>query len=98
MPPKGYVIAQVNEIHDQDGVAKYRNLVGPIVEKFNGRFLIRGGFAERIEGTDPCGRVEVIEFPDVAQAKAWYDSVEYQAALALRLAASTTTVMIVKGV
>ena len=97
MLPKGYVIAQITGIHDQDSYASYRELVGQTVANYNGRFIVRGGAAERIEGADPCGRVVIIEFSSVAQAKAWYDSAEYQAALALRLAASTGTVMIVAG-
>ena len=97
MPHKGYVIAQVFEIHDQDGFAKYRELVGPTVAKYDGEFIVRGGGAERIEGTAPCGRVVVIEFSSVEQAKSWYNSAEYQAALALRLPVSTVEVMIVEG-
>ena len=98
MPAKGYVIAQVIAIHDQDGFARYRELVGPTVTKYDGRFIVRGGAAERIEGTAPCGRVVVIEFASVAQAKSWYHSAEYQAVLALRLPVSTVEVMIVEGV
>ena len=97
MPHKGYVIAQVIEIRDQDGFDQYRELVGPSVAKYDGRFIVRGGAAERIEGAAPCGRVVVIEFSSVAQAKSWYNSAEYQAALALRLPVSTVEVMIVEG-
>ena len=42
MPHKGYVIAQVIEIHDQDGFDRYRELVGPAVAKYDGQFLVRG--------------------------------------------------------
>ena len=97
MLPKGYVIAQITEIHDQDSYASYRELVGQTVTNYLGQFIVRGGAAERIEGADPCGRIVIIEFPSVAQAKAWYGSADYRAALALRLAASTGTVMIVAG-
>ena len=97
MPPKGYVIAQVHEISDQEGFAKYRELVGPSVASYDGHFIVRGGHAKRIEGTAPCGRVVVIEFSSVAQAKAWYYSADYQAALALRQPVSTVEVMIVEG-
>ena len=97
MPPKGYVIAQIAQIDDQESYARYRELVGPTVASHNGQFLVRGGAAQRIEGNEPCGRVVIIEFPSVAHATAWYNSDEYQTALALRLAASTGTVMIVEG-
>ena len=97
MPPKAYVIAQIAQIDDQENYACYRDLVGPTVASHNGRFLVRGGPAQRIEGDEPCGRMVIIEFPSVAQATAWYNSAEYQTALALRLASSTGTVMIVEG-
>ena len=97
MPPKGYVIAQIAQIDDQETYARYRDLVGPTVASHSGRFLVRGGAAQRIEGDEPCGRVVIIEFPSVAQATAWYNSADYQTALALRLASSTGTVMIVEG-
>ena len=97
MPPKGYVIAQVHEISDQEGFAKYRELVGPSVASYDGQFIVRGGQAERIEGMAPCGRVVVIEFSSMAQAKAWYYSADYQAAVAVRQPVSTIEVMIVEG-
>ena len=97
MPSKGYVIAQVHEISDQEGFAKYRELVGPSVASYDGQFIVRGAQAERIEGAALCGRVVVIEFSSVAQAKDWYYSADYQAALALRRPVSTVEVMIVEG-
>lgn len=97
MTPKGYVIAQIAEIHDHDSYARYRELTQQTVAEHEGRFIVRGGAAERVEGVGDCGRVVVIEFPSIATAKAWYGSAEYQAALALRLAASTGTVMLVEG-
>lgn len=98
MAAKGYVIAQIAEIRDQVSYARYRELTQHTVAKHGGRFIVRGGKAERIEGAGDCGRVVVIEFPSVARARAWYESAEYQEALALRLAASTGTVMLVEGV
>ena len=97
MPSKGYVIAQVLEISDQEGFAKYREVVGPSVASYAGLFIVRGGQAERIEGASLCGRVVVIEFSSVAQAKAWYYSADYQAAVAVRQPVSSVEVMIVEG-
>ena len=77
MPHKSYVIAQVIEIRDQDGFDQYRELVGPSVAKYDGRFIVRGGAAERIEGAAPCGRVVVIEFSSVAQAKSGNYALDY---------------------
>ena len=94
---KGYVIVQVSEITDQDAYAIYRDLAGKAVAAHGGRFLARGGKAERIEGDGDCGRVVILEFPSVEAAKDWYNSPEYQEALAIRVANSTGTLMIVEG-
>jgi uncharacterized protein (DUF1330 family) len=98
MSGKGYVIVQVSDIHDPDAYATYRPLASETVARHGGRFLVRGGAAERIEGEGDCGRVVVLEFPSVAAAKAWYASPEYREALAIRLGASTAAVILVEGV
>ncbi len=94
---KGFVIVQVSEIHDPEAYARYRPLAGETVARHGGAFIVRGGAAERLEGEGECGRVVVIEFPSVDAAKRWYNSPEYQDALAIRLAASIGSLMIVEG-
>ena len=94
---KGYVIVQVSDISNQDAYAVYRDLAGKAVAAHGGKFIVRGGKAERIEGEGDPGRVVVIEFPSVDAAKGWYASAQYQDALAIRLANSTGTLMIVEG-
>jgi len=91
-----YVIAEV-EITNPAGYEPYRPLAGASVAQYGGRFIVRGGDAERLEGPGPAPRLVVIEFPDVAAAKRWYNSPEYQAALPLRLANSRGQVFIVQG-
>ena len=56
MPSKGYVIAQIHEIRDQETYSRYRALTQQTVAAHDGRFVVRGGKAERIEGSDDCGR------------------------------------------
>lgn len=97
MSAKGYVIVQVSDISDPDAYAGYRDLAGKAVTAHGGKFIVRGGKAEKIEGEGDCGRVVVIEFPSVAAAKAWYNADDYQEALAIRLANSRGTLMIVEG-
>ena len=78
-----YVIADVT-VKNPDLYAEYRKQVPATVEKYGGRFLVRGGAAEPLEGEWRPGRLVVIEFPDVAAAKAWYRSQEYGPLVALR--------------
>ena len=91
-----YVIAQV-EVTDPAGYEPYRPLAGASVAQYGGRFLVRGGNVEQLEGAAEAQRVVVIEFPDIAAARRWYNSPEYQAALPIRLANSRGRVCLVEG-
>ncbi len=92
-----YVVAQ-DEITDPEGFARYREMVPAIIEQFGGRFLIRGGKAEALEGDWEPSRLVVIEFESVEQAKAWWSSKEYAEAKALRRRSARITLTVVEGV
>lgn len=91
-----YVIAEVN-VTNPAGYEAYRPLAGSSVAQYGGRFIVRGGKTELLEGSPDPARVVVIEFADLAAAKRWYDSREYQEALKVRLANSTGRVLLVEG-
>jgi uncharacterized protein (DUF1330 family) len=91
-----YIIALVN-VTDQAKYQEYAKLAGPANVKFGGRFVVRGGKKTMLEGSIPHERIVVNEFKDVATAKAFYDSVEYQAARQKRLGAADFNMMIVEG-
>lgn len=91
-----YIIAEV-DITNHAGYETYRPLAGASVAQYGGRFVVRGGKAELIEGTQQPARMVVIEFADTAAAKRWYNSPEYQEALKIRLANSQGRVLLVEG-
>ena len=93
----GYVIAQIT-VTDPETYPKYVALVQPILDKFGGEFLVRGGRSESYEGTPPGDRNVVIRFPSYQAAQDWYHSEEYAEAKALRMSASTSVQTIVEGV
>jgi uncharacterized protein (DUF1330 family) len=93
----GYVIAQ-DEVTDPQGFARYREIVPAIIEQFGGRFLVRGGKAEALEGDWEPSRLIIIEFANVERAKAWWSSEEYAEAKALRQRTANTQLTIVEGV
>ena len=95
--PYGYVIAQIS-VTDAETYPDYVALVQPIVEKFGGEFIVRGGRAQSYEGTPPGDRNVVIRFPSYEAAEAWYHSEDYAEAKALRQSASTSVQTIVEGV
>ncbi len=91
-----YLIADV-EIHDQDAYAEYRRQILPLVQKHGGRFIVRGGKHETLEGPWKPQRLVVIEFPDMAALKAWYGSPEYATLIALRQSVSRGSLIAVEG-
>lgn len=95
--PKGYVLAEL-EVTDPAQFAEYGKQVVATVQAFGGRYLVRGGAAERMEGDHPMRRMVVLEFPSVEQAKAWYNSKEYAPLKDLRIRSATTQLIIVAGV
>lgn len=91
-----YIIAEV-EVTNPTGYEVYRPLAGASIAQYGGKFVVRGGKAELVEGTHEPARIVVIEFADAAAAKRWYNSPEYQEALKIRLANSKGRVLLVEG-
>lgn len=94
--PKGYAIAEIS-VTDAEAYKPYVAAVSPMVEKFGGKYLIRGGDAVAVEGEAPAGRLVVLEFPSLDAARAFYDSDEYQAILPLRLKSAASRVFFIEG-
>jgi len=92
-----YVVVQV-DVKDPVRYADYRAMVPPTFEKFGGRFLVRGGRTETLEGDWAPKRFVVVEFPSMEQAKAWWASTEYADAKALRQATAVTQMIVAEGV
>lgn len=95
--PFGYVIAQI-DVKDADAYPKYVAMVEPIIQKFGGEFLVRGGRSVSFEGTPPGDRNVLIRFPSFDAAQAWYHSEDYAEAKALRMSASNSVQTIVEGI
>ena len=91
-----YVIAHLN-VTNPDAFEAYRAAVPAVIAAHGGRYLIRGGAAEALEGDWTVSRLIVLEFPDKATAEGFYNSPEYQEILPLRLANAEGSVAIVEG-
>ena len=91
-----YVIADVN-VTDPKLYEDYKKLVPATVEKYGGRFAVRGGKVDVKEGGWSPARLVVLEFPSMEQARKWYASPEYAPALALRLKAANAKLILVEG-
>jgi uncharacterized protein (DUF1330 family) len=91
-----YVIADI-DVQDPDAYARYRELSGPSVARHGGRFVVRGGEHETLEGDWQPHRLVLIEFDDVDAARAWWDSDDYREAAGVRRSASTGSLVLVEG-
>lgn len=93
---KGYLIAQV-AVHDLEAYKEYAAQVAGTLDGTNGRFLVRGGRIEPLEGEAPPERTVVLEFPSIQEARAWYESDAYQALIPIRHSAAVTRSFLVEG-
>ncbi|MGA7991877.1 MAG: DUF1330 domain-containing protein [Thermoanaerobaculia bacterium] len=92
-----YILVQV-DVHDATGFARYREAVLPSITAYGGRFIVRGGSIETLEGTWHPPRLAILEFPDAERARAWWASPEYAEPKALRLATARSEMILVEGV
>ena len=94
---KGYIFAEI-EITNPDGYKAYTQQVPATIEKYGGKFIVRGGTAEPLEGDWPQRRRVMLEFPSVEAARRWYNSPEYEKPMALRKANSNGRLILLEGV
>jgi uncharacterized protein (DUF1330 family) len=93
---KAYVIGEI-EVTDQAIYDDYRRQVLATIEKYNGRFLVRGGKTEMLEGGWAPRRLVVLEFPSMEQLLKWYRSPEYAPLITLRQRGARGRLVAVEG-
>lgn len=91
-----YVICDI-DVHHPDLYREYAALVPATLEPYGGRFIVRGGQCETLEGGWRPPRVVVLEFPTSDQARNWYTSAEYGAVIGIRQRASSGKLILVEG-
>ncbi|MCA6117153.1 DUF1330 domain-containing protein [Bradyrhizobium sp. WSM 1738] len=93
-----YVISEVDDVRDPAGFEVYRSLAAKTIAHYGGRYLIRGGAANLIEGGPPPKTFIVVEFPTMERLREWYASPEYAEALKVWQAAFDRRLIFVEGV
>ena len=68
-----YCIFDITEIIDKEKMGEYRQRVGATVEQYGGRYVVRGGEFEVVEGDWQPARLVLLEFPSLEQARQWYN-------------------------
>ncbi|MTV12392.1 MULTISPECIES: DUF1330 domain-containing protein [Bradyrhizobium] len=92
-----YVISEV-EMRDAAAFEAYRTLAANAIEQYGGRYVVRGGAAEVVEGGPPPNAIVIVEFPSMACLREWYASAEYAEALKYRRTALERRLIFVEGV
>ena len=92
-----YIIASI-EVTDPEQFEVYRGQVPATIERHGGKYLVRGGAVEVVEGDRPARRTVVLEFASLEQARGWYYSDDYAGPKELRIASTISDVLIVEGV
>lgn len=92
-----YLVVRVTNMSDPTAYGEYVKHTPRILEKFGGRFIARGGETVTLEGPDDGARIVLIEFDSVEDAKAMYNSPEYQAAKAIREGAGDAHFVVTEG-
>jgi uncharacterized protein (DUF1330 family) len=91
-----YLLVNI-EITDPAGFDAYRKAVGATIAAYGGRYIARGGGTQVLEGEWTPRRVVILEFPDIARLKAWYDSPEYRPLIELRQRTSKGDLVAIDG-
>lgn len=95
---KGYLIVRA-EVHDVGAYEVYRRLAEQAIRLYGGRYLVRGGAVERLEGMQELpGRVAIVEFESAAQVRRFYESEEYRVARESRAGIADMDLIVVEGV
>jgi uncharacterized protein (DUF1330 family) len=91
-----YVIVDI-DVTDPVGYEEYKKLAAPTVAAYGGRYLVRGGAVEVLEGHWVPRRFVILEFESVARAKEWWTSQEYSTAKEVRYRTATTNMIVAEG-
>jgi uncharacterized protein (DUF1330 family) len=92
-----YVVVDIS-VRDRETYERYKALAAPAVAAYGGRYLVRGGATERLEGGWSPSRFVILEFPSAEAGRAWWESPEYGPAKALRQTCAETDMVLVEGV
>ncbi|HEX4639353.1 MAG TPA: DUF1330 domain-containing protein [Chthoniobacterales bacterium] len=92
-----YIIVEI-EVTDPAGYEEYKKLAGATVEQYGGKYIVRGGKTEVLEGNSQPKRIVILEFPTMERAKEWLNSPEYREPRKMRHATAKTNMLVIEGV
>jgi uncharacterized protein (DUF1330 family) len=91
-----YIIVEV-EVNNDEEYEEYKKLTPASILSYGGKFIVRGGQTEALEGNWNPQRIVILEFPSVEKAKEWWNSEEYSVAKRIRQRAAATKMIVAEG-
>jgi uncharacterized protein (DUF1330 family) len=91
-----FVVVDIS-IHDPATYERYKLLAPPSIGKYGGRYAVRGGVTDTLEGAWEPQRLVILEFPSAERARAWWNSPEYAEAKAIRQSCAKTDMVLIDG-
>ena len=92
-----YVFVEI-EIFDQELYEEYKKMTPNTIKSYGGKFIVRGGQVEHLEGDWHPERIVLLEFPSVEKAQEWWESESYTRARLVRQRSAETKMIILEGV
>jgi uncharacterized protein (DUF1330 family) len=92
---KGYILVEIT-VTDPAGYEEYRQAVAPLIARYGGVYLVRGGQTETLEG-NPANRIVVLQFPSVEAARSFYNAPDYRAIIGLRTENAASRLILLEG-
>ena len=92
-----YFIVQIN-VKNPNNYKEYISKVSPIVEKFGGEYIVRGGKSEKVEGIWPYERTVIVKFPSYEMIQKWHNSNEYKPIKKIREDNAECNAIIIEGI
>lgn len=92
-----YLVVDI-EVTNPEAYEEYRKQVPPLIAKYGGKYLARGGPFEKLEGDWTPKRLVLLEFPSLERAKKFYESEEYEPLKKIRVNATKSNIVLVDGV
>ncbi len=91
-----YIIVEI-DIVDPVGYEEYKKRAAATVEKYGGKYIVRGGETEVLEGEWKPKRIVVLQFDSTQHAKEWLNCEEYREPRKMRHRTSRTNMILVEG-
>jgi uncharacterized protein (DUF1330 family) len=95
-PPKAYIIAEI-EVIDAATYEGYKSAVAPMVSRYGGHYIVRGGATQTYDGDAPKGRIILLEFPSMKMAQTFLNSDEYRPVAEIRQKSTKSRLFVVEG-